>query len=811
MEANGKLPMTGDKDTLGKRDTGGAEVVLVIPGEREIPKEEENKAVRVALTHAGSYSPSKDLEALAQRHASVESPQKEGRDSNAGSSELETLKPRVQMSTFMSCPSPEISKFTQSPRKPPKIPTEATLTQRHSLSRSVYSKPKSRFVDLSGPTALNIIEETNPFVQQHASFRSNSSHRNSPNRVTASTPRENIRTSPVTPKTPLMASPGGEEEDEEIYKSEILNSRKRSYKKWKIRLLIEWATLVCIMGFLITSLTVHKLQHTMIWGLEIWKWCVLVTVILCGRLVTDWLIHFLVFLIERNFLLKKKVLYFVYGLKQSVQVCIWLGLVLFAWALLINRGVKRPRDTTKILNFVSRAIASSLIGAFIWLAKTLLLKIVASSFHVNAFFDRIQESIFHQYVLQTLSGPPLMELAETVGSSRSGGQLSFRNIKKGEKEQEVIDVGKLHKMKQDMVSPSTMKGLIHVIRSTGLSTLSNTLDESFVDEEGEQKDKEITNEWQAKAAAYQIFRNVAKPGNKYIDEEDLRRFLNKEEVSNVLPLFEGAVETGKIKKSALQNWVVKVYLERKSLAHSLNDTKTAVKQLNTLLSFIVIVLIILLWLILMGIATTKVLVFISSQLLVVVFMFGNTCKTVFEAIIFVFVMHPFDVGDRCVIDGVQMIVEEMNILTTVFLRYDNEKIYYPNSVLSTKPISNFYRSPEMSDTVEFSVDVSTSMESIGALKARIKAYIESKPQYWHPKHSVVVKEIENVNKMKIALYVLHTMNHQNYGEKINRRSELVLELKKIFEELSIKYHLLPQEVHFSYVGSASTAPMTIGK
>ena len=68
-----------------------------------------------------------------------------------------------------------------------------------------------------------------------------------------------------------------------------------------------------------------------------------------------------------------------------------------------------------------------------------------------------------------------------------------------------------------------------------------------------------------------------------------------------------------------------------------------------------------------------------------------------------------------------MIVEEMNILTTIFLRYDNEKIFYPNSVLATKPISNFYRSPEMSDSIDFSVDFSTSIESIGALKARIKS------------------------------------------------------------------------------------------
>lgn len=99
---------------------------------------------------------------------------------------------------------------------------------------------------------------------------------------------------------------------------------------------------------------------------------------------------------------------------------------------------------------------------------------------------------------------------------------------------------------------------------------------------------------------------------------------------------------------------IKVYLERKSLAHSLNDAKTAIEELNRLLSGVLVIVIIIVWLLMMGFLTTKVLVFISSQLLVVVFVFGNTAKTVFEAIIFVFVMHPFDVGDRCVIDGVQV-------------------------------------------------------------------------------------------------------------------------------------------------------------
>ena len=85
-----------------------------------------------------------------------------------------------------------------------------------------------------------------------------------------------------------------------------------------------------------------------------------------------------------------------------------------------------------------------------------------------------------------------------------------------------------------------------------------------------------------------------------------------------------------------------------------NDTKTAVKQLNKLISGILVVVIIIVWLLLLEIATMKVLLVLSSQLLLAGFIFKNVCKTIFEAIIFVFVMHPFDVGDRCVIDGTQV-------------------------------------------------------------------------------------------------------------------------------------------------------------
>lgn len=56
----------------------------------------------------------------------------------------------------------------------------------------------------------------------------------------------------------------------------------------------------------------------------------------------------------------------------------------------------------------------------------------------------------------------------------------------------------------------------------------------------------------------------------------------------------------------------------------------------------------------MGFLTTQALVLIISQLVLAAFMFGNTVKNIFESIIFLYVMHPFEVGDRCIIDGVQV-------------------------------------------------------------------------------------------------------------------------------------------------------------
>ncbi|KAK0572109.1 hypothetical protein LWI29_026323 [Acer saccharum] len=275
------------------------------------------------------------------------------KNSNNEGTELENLRCRVQASTTTSSSSPEILTSTPTTNKPPKFPTEQVLTRRKSLATSAFSKPKSRLVEPHNANDAKLVGEKTQSSQPHSTSPSGA----------ATTPKEKLKSGPITPKTPLIGSPKFEgeedEDDEEVYQTENLKVSENQFKKMKVLVIIEWIAFVLLMGLLISSLTVNKLQNYMIWGLELWKWCVLVSVIFCGRLFTGWFINVLVFSIERNYLLKKKVLYFVYGLRGSVRVFVWLALVLLAWDLLINRGVKRSKETSETLKNITRALAFS--------------------------------------------------------------------------------------------------------------------------------------------------------------------------------------------------------------------------------------------------------------------------------------------------------------------------------------------------------------------------------------------------------------------------------------------------------------------
>ncbi|KAK7850313.1 mechanosensitive ion channel protein 8, partial [Quercus suber] len=574
------------------------------------------------------------------------------------------------------------------------------------------------------------------------------------------------------------------EEVQDYEEDDDIDDIPEEYKRMKFSKLtmLQSVSLVLVIVALACSLWFPAIKRCKVWGLPLWKWEIMVLALICGRLASGWGIRVVLFFIERNILMRKRVLYFVYGLKKSVQNSLWLGLVLLVWHSIFHDRFKKETES-KILPYVNRVLVCFLVGTLIWLMKTLLVKVLASTFHVNTFFERIQEALFNQYVIKLLSSSPLFKrhdteeevLAELQELEKAGvtlpgelgttlpprsrkvigigrerkipmiGKISRFSRTMYKREDEEISIDHLHKLNQKNISAWNMKRMVNIVQHGDLSTLDEQLLNSKIEDEAL---LQIRSECQAKEAANRIFQNV-----------------------------------------------VKAFRERRALGLSLTDTKTAVDKLHNFLNIIVAIITLIIWLIILKVPITQFFVFLSSQLVLVVFMFGNTCRTVFEAIIFLFVIHPFDVGDRCEVDGVMMVVDEMNILTTVFLRYDNQKIIYPNSILATKPIGNYQRSPDMGDAIDFCINISTPMEKITSMKERITGYIEGKNEHWQPGPVVIMRDVIDMNKLMMSVWLAHRLNYQDMQERFLRREALLEEMIKIFKELDIEYRLLPVDVN----------------
>ena len=67
---------------------------------------------------------------------------------------------------------------------------------------------------------------------------------------------------------------------------------------------------------------------------------------------------------------------------------------------------------------------------------------------------------------------------------------------------------------------------------------------------------------------------------------------------------------------------------------------------------------------------------------------GPTMQEILLACIFLFVKHPYDVGDRVDIDAKSYTVAKMALLSTNFKRTDGKFVWIGHNILATKVIEN---------------------------------------------------------------------------------------------------------------------------
>lgn len=176
----------------------------------------------------------------------------------------------------------------------------------------------------------------------------------------------------------------------------------------------------------------------------------------------------------------------------------------------------------------------------------------------------------------------------------------------------------------------------------------------------------------------------------------------------------------------------------------------------------------------------------GTALLSLSFVFAVTTQEFLGSCIFLFVKHPYDVGDRIEISGTQMLVERISLLYTVFSKTaQNQTTQVPNIVLNNLWIDNVSRSKAMAESIEVDVSYDTSFEDIELLRLEMEKFVRhaDNSRDFQPDFSIGVGSVGNLDKLTLQISIQHKSNWHNGIVRATRRSKfmcaLALALKKV--------------------------------
>ncbi|OAA67155.1 serine/threonine-protein kinase [Niveomyces insectorum RCEF 264] len=272
------------------------------------------------------------------------------------------------------------------------------------------------------------------------------------------------------------------------------------------------------------------------------------------------------------------------------------------------------------------------------------------------------------------------------------------------------------------------------------------------------------------------------------DIEEVLGPTHKEEAEECFAAID-ADGNGDISLDEMIRKVVAIGKERKAMANSMKDISEALASFDHVMLFLVLLLVIFIFLAFFQSSFITTLATAGTALLSLSFVFAVTTQEILGSCIFLFVKHPYDVGDRVDITGPekeQLIVEKISLLYTVFKRIDRmQAVQVPNIVLNNLWIENVTRSKAQSETIEVGVSYDTSFDDLELLRLELEKFVRhpDNARDFQPDLIVTVNGVGNLDKLLLNVTVKHKSNWHNDVVRATRRSKfmcaLALALKKV--------------------------------
>jgi small-conductance mechanosensitive channel len=294
----------------------------------------------------------------------------------------------------------------------------------------------------------------------------------------------------------------------------------------------------------------------------------------------------------------------------------------------------------------------------------------------------------------------------------------------------------------------------------------------------------LRNTASAHTLARLIYRSLVREDQENVTMDDmLVAFPVEEEASAAFMVFDKDMN-GDISMDEFEAVCNEIHLEKKAIGASLKDLDSVIKKLDKVFVFIIIVISIIIFISILSGSAAAGLASAGTSVLGLAWMLQATAQEFLQSIIFVFVKHPFDVGDRVTIygstgaslTGDDYYVTEISLLYTEFKKMQGHIVQAPNSVLNTLFILNQRRSNGLADVVPIVMRFGTPAVQIEELKSRMLAFVKSQTRDYQGEIITEMVSVDEVRSCTMNMVFFHKSNFQNELLRLVRHNKFVTEL-----------------------------------
>ncbi|TGJ85446.1 hypothetical protein E0Z10_g3294 [Xylaria hypoxylon] len=492
-----------------------------------------------------------------------------------------------------------------------------------------------------------------------------------------------------------------------------------------------------------------------------------------------------------------------------------IPLSLFFWALadwlVFINVLQRNHKSISWVNTVATILGAAFVSSAIFLGEKAFIQLISVSYHQRSFANRIQESkrdvhllglmydasrkLFPMYCEEFIEEDEIIN--DSIEMLLAGGDKKWKRNRKG------------------AVAPAKLIG--------NVGRFGNKVTSAFGNIASEITGKQVFNPNSAhsiviealekaktsEALAKRIWMSFVVEGKDSLYPDDIVEVLGPSHRDEAEECFDSvdADGNGDISLDEMIRKVVTIGNERKAITHSMNDIGQALGAFDKILLFIVLLLVIFVFrkspvqMSLWALANAVYIVaffqssFITTlstagtALLSLSFIFSVTSQEILGSCIFLFIKHPYDVGDRVDITGPEkeaLIVEKISLLYSVFTRIDKmQVVQIPNIVLNNLWIENVSRSKAMKEVIDVNVSYGTSFEDVELLRLEMEKFVQTSDNSrdFQSDISVGVGSIGDLDKLTLKIAIKHKSNWHNDAVRATRRSKflcaLALAMKKV--------------------------------